>query len=504
MEQAVSHLQTFAETHPEIRAAVHAVLQRLKHLGDENAFLKQKVFGATQSEKIDPRQLMLMLAGLEAPEETEAVPEAEVPPAAPSKPRAKRKSRAMRLPANIEEVREVIIPEEVKADPEAWEHIGSEERTELEVTRPKYTKRVIERRKYVRKASRHLPPVIVPAKPVLIPNSYASVSLLVYVLISKYMDYLPLYRQQQIFLRQGIDISRKTMSDWMMAIGNWLLVIYEEMKAELLQTAYLQVDETPVRYLKPGSGHAPQGYLWTYHAPGVAVVYDWHAGRSSRCVRGMLKGYTGVVQCDGYSAYEAFAKQPEANGIEWLGCWAHARRKFEEAKDDSVYAKWMLRQIQLLYAVESRVETLPPVLREAARASESRMILDRIFRSLKTQMSKHLPKGPTGKAIAYTLSRREDLCRYLAHGECRIDNNGVENAIRPTAIGKKNHLFFGSECAGKQNAVIYSVIETCKKLGVQPADYLTDVLARLPELTNQQARELTPAKWLAARRREAA
>jgi transposase len=220
MEQALSHLQTFAETHPEIRAAVLAVLQGIKLLGDENAFLKQKVFGATQSEKIDPNQLMLMLAGLEAPEEAEAVPEAETPPAAPSKPRAKRKSRAMRLPSNIEEVRVVLIPEEVKADPEAWEHIGSEERTELEVTTPKYTKRVIERRKYVRKASRHLPPVIVPAKPVLIPNSYASVSLLVYVLISKYMDYLPLYRQQQIFRRQGIDISRKTMSDWMMAIGN--------------------------------------------------------------------------------------------------------------------------------------------------------------------------------------------------------------------------------------------------------------------------------------------
>jgi transposase len=504
MEQALCQLQTHAENHPEIRAALAEVFQKLTLLRSEVAFLKQKLFGSTQSEKIDPNQLLLMLTGLETPEAEEAASEPEIPPAAPSKPRAKRKSRAMRLPKDIQEVREVIIPEEVKADPEAWEHIGSEERTELEVVPPQYTRRVIERRKYVRKLARHLPPVIEPAKPVLIPNSYASVSLLVHVLISKYMDYLPLYRQQQIFRRQGIDISRKTMSDWMMAIGNWLLVIYGEMKEELLQNQYLQVDETPIRYLKPGNGHAPQGYLWAYYAPGAAVVYDWHVGRSAGCVKQMLKDYKGVVQCDGYKAYSSFAKAPEAKGIQWLGCWAHARRKFAEAQDDSVYAKWMLRQIQLLYAVESRVEHLPPVLREAARASESRMILERIFRSLKTQLPLHLPKGPTGKAIGYTLPRRENLCRYLTHGECRIDNNGVENAIRPTAIGKKNHLFFGSECAGKQNAVIYSVIETCKKLGINPADYLSDVLARLPELTNHQARELTPAKWLSARRREAA
>jgi hypothetical protein len=167
MEQALSELKAHAETYPEIRAAVLAVLQGVKLLGDENAFLKQKIFGATQSEKIDPNQLLLMLGGLEAPVE-EAGEAHEPPPAATTKPRKKRKSRAMRLPANIEEVREVIIPEEVKADPDAWEHIGSEERTELEVTQPKYTKRVVERRKYVRKASRHLPPVIVPAKPVLI------------------------------------------------------------------------------------------------------------------------------------------------------------------------------------------------------------------------------------------------------------------------------------------------------------------------------------------------
>lgn len=502
MEHDLALLQKHSENHPEIRAVLTAFLQKVQLLEAENAFLKQKLFGATQSERIDPNQLMLMLAGLEASEKAETAPEA--PPAAPSKPRAKRASRASRLPANLEEVREVVIPEEVKADPEAWEHIGSEERTELEVVPPRYFRKVIERRKYVRKLERGLPPVIAPAKPVLIPNSYASVSLLVHVMISKYQDYLPLYRQEQIFRRRGVEISRKTLSDWMMSIGNWLLIIYDEMRNELRRNPYLQVDETPIRYLKPGSGHAPQGYLWTYHAPGVAVVYDWHAGRSSACVKGMLKGYEGVVQCDGYNAYTAFAKCPEAGRIEWLGCWAHARRKFEEAKNDSVYAKWMLRQIQLLYAVEKRLENQPPVLREAARASESQMILKRIFRSLRTQLPRHLPKGPTGRAIAYALPRREELCGYIRHGGCRIDNNGVENAIRPTAIGKKNHLFFGSEEAGKQNAVIYSVIESCKKLGVNPADYLSDVLSRLPTASNHEAREMTPSKWLKSQRREAA
>lgn len=501
MEEILSTLEALSKTHPESREQMLRLQSLVKLMASEIGFLKKKLFGS-KSEQLDPNQMLLLLSGLEA-----AVPEQrqkEEPPPVPAKSPAKRKARALRFPANMEEVREVLIPEVVKANPEEWVYIGSEERTQIEVVPPKYVRKVIERRKYVHLLDKTQPPVIVPAPAELLPNSYASVSLLLQVILGKYLDHLPLYRQQQIFARQGIEISRQTLSDWMMSIGNWLGVIYDEMKEKLRQSQYLQVDETPIRYLKPGNGHAPKGYLWTYHAPALGVVYEWHTGRGSECLWDMLDGYKGVVQCDGFSAYERYAKRKEAKDIDWLGCWAHVRRKFFESKEDSAYASWMLRQIQLLYAVEKKTKDIGPGLRETIRASESNMILDRIFKSMRKQLARHLPKGPTGKAIAYALAREEHLRTYVKYGLAQIDNNGVENAIRPTAIGKKNHLFFGSECAGKQNAVIYSVLESCKKLGVHPGEYLDDVLHQLPKITNQEARELTPAKWLASRRKNAA
>lgn len=299
------------------------------------------------------------------------------------------------------------------------------------------------------------------------------------------------------------------MSGWMWTIADWLTLIYDEMKLEVLETQYLQVDETVIKYLAPGTGRAQQGYLWVYHAPGTGVVFDWHPGRSAACLNSMLDGYNGSIQTDGYRAYQTYNSRRIENGqpaLIMFACWAHARRYFYEAKDESYFSRWMLRQIQLLYQVESRLreKNAGPALREAVRQAESRMILNRINKALKAKLHTHLPKSLTGKAIGYTLHLWKELARYPEDGRVEIDNNLVENAIRPTAIGKKNWLFFGSENAGKQSAILYSILETCRKLNINPYEYLTDVLSRLPHITNQQVRELTPAKWLQAKKKMAA
>ena len=460
------------------------------------AYLLKKLFGS-KSEKLDPNQLELLFAGFE---ESEAIAEGTTENSVEAtRKRKKRPPREERFPVGLEEEFVVIDPPEVVAQPDEYRCIGADELTELVVIPPKFIKRVIQRRKFVRKNAKHLPPIIVPAPKRLIENSFASVGLLIYIIMSKYMDHLPLYRQQKMFKRYGIELSRQTMSDWMWSMGNWLSLIYEEMKQEVLGSGYVQVDETMIRYLKPGAGQAPRGYLWTYHSPGVGVVFDWQTGRSCTCLEQMLDTYRDIkMQCDGYVVYAAY-RNGRANREEIIlfACWAHVRRKFFDAQEDSYFSRWMLEQIGHLYRVEAqlREQGANATLREVHRQSESRLVVERIGKALKRKLVEHLPKSPTGKAIAYALNLWEALEAYLSHGEVEIDNNLVENAIRPTALGKKNWLFFGSAAAGRQSAILYSILETCRKLGIDERDYLQDVLSRLPELSNHQMAEWTPAKW---------
>ena len=504
MEDPAKIIATLKDLHPESAGLLEMLGKIFDIKNREVAGLLQRIYG-TKSEKLDTAQLLMAFADEDL---GVAPPEPEVPDLAP-KPAAtpcKRTPRKERLPEHLPERRTVIDPEEVLENPERYKYIGSEIREKLGYKPPDYWREVIERRKYVLVEDKNLPPVIAPAPPEVIPNSFATVALLVHVIISKVVDHLPLYRQERIFGRHGIILGRKTLCDWMRHAGNWFSVIVEEMKEELRQNHYMQIDETPTKYLKPGAGKAPQGYLWAYHAPGAGVVYEWSTTRNADNLDIMLNGFNGSVQCDGFKAYESYARRAEAMGIEWHGCWAHARRKFHEARNESGFARWMLHQIGLLYAVERRVRGKAPALRAAARASESRMILDRIFRAMRRQLDlgKHLPKSETGKALGYALARREALCAYTANGQVEIDNNLVENAIRPAALGRKNWLFFGAESAGHHAANLLSVVESCRKLEIDVVEYLTDTLERLPSLSQREARELTPAKWLAAKRRRAA
>jgi transposase len=488
-----------------VNARLAAENERLKIenklLGQKIDFLTRKLFGQS-AERLDPRQLQLELQmqGMAAADEPPTPP-----PPAPPAPRSARTPRKDRLPADLPVVIEYLDPPEVLAEPDAYRCIGQEQIEQLDVEPPKFTRRVLVRRRYVRKDDRDAAPVIAPAPPRLIANSFASASLLAEVVLAKYVDHIPLYRQTLRFARSGIEISRQTLSDWMMFVGNWFLLIAARVLDELKATGYLQIDETMIRYLQPGKGRAQQGYLWVYHSPGAGVFFDWHPSRGAKCLERTLAGYTGKMQTDGYAAYIAWLTSiPREERPAHAKCWAHVRREFFEAADDSWFARWMVAQIAHLYGVEKRLRDTGagPGLRVVVRNADSRMTLERIHRMLERHLTKHLPQGPTGKAIAYALGQWEGLLVYLEHGEIEIDNNGVENAIRPTAVGKKNYLFFGAEGAGKQSAAIYTLVGTCRILGVDVRAYLNDVFTRLPGMTRAEAETLTPAQWLAARRKK--
>jgi hypothetical protein len=278
--------------------------------------------------------------------------------------------------------------------------------------------------------------------------------------------------------------------------------ITDVLKIQLRQSPYLQVDETPVRYQDPErSGRCGQGYLWTGLVPDQVVVYEWHASRAAKCLDSFLgEIFAGKLQCDGYSAYPAFAK--DKTGVELFGCWAHARRGFFEAKEQAPsVAGWILKQIGILYRWEERLRQTRagPVTREVFRASHHQMVVARLHRALNKLQPRYLPQSPMGQAIRYALNQWPALERFLEHGEVEIDNNLVENAIRPTAVGKKNWLFFGSEEAGVRSAVIYTLVANCRLHGVEPHAYLKDVLERLPTATSQTVAQLTPLNWKKAR-----
>ena len=296
------------------------------------------------------------------------------------------------------------------------------------------------------------------------------------------------------------------MGRWVEVVADWLKPIYQHMRDEMFAGDYVQADETPVKFLQPGSGKAQQGYLWTYKVPRGDTLFDWHDGRSHRCLESMVPTtFRGVIQCDGYGAYRTFARK-RSDDIELAGCWAHARRKFYdalEAGDSEQRVAWVLRQLQHLYRIEGelRESRAGPRQRQAKRSATSRMILHRLWKALyRFKISRrHLPKSLMGRAIDYALNHQTELSVFIDNGKVEIDNNLVENAIRPTAIGKKNWLFIGAKEAGWRSAVIYSIIESCRSRGINPHAYLKDVLTRLPTMTNWEISGITPKAWAQAK-----
>jgi transposase len=508
-------MQNTSPREAQLTEQLRVALEQIEALRQENKLLKEKVdlllkrlFGA-KSEKLSAEQLSLLLEGLEEPKKEPAscassdALEAELNKVPAREPR-EAKSREARVPQNLPAVEEIIDPQEVKANPEQWRHIGEEVTEQLDYEPARYFRRRLIRRKYVKAQPDGKAPIIAELN-TLQEGSIAAPGLLAHIITSKYCDHLPLYRQEQICeSRFGIHIPRQSMSRWMALAAHWLRPVYDQIRIQVFDKNYVQVDETPVKYLCPGHGKTKQGYLWTCKQPRGDAFFTWSVSRSTATLDQIIPAsFTGHVQCDAYSAYGAFAKSRE--GRVWLvGCLAHARRNFVEAKDNArLHACWVLWQMRNLYRIERRLrqQRAGPNLRQAVRAAEAKPIMNRIYKAI-SQMKerrRHLPESSMGKAIDYALEQWPLLSAYLEDGRLEIDNNLVENAIRPTAIGKKNWMFFGDAEAGEHSAILYTIIECCRRRGIDPFTYLRDALTRLPQMTNHQVGEMLPGAWAKSR-----
>jgi transposase len=481
----------------ESQTALTQARQEITLLRQKLDALARRFFGK-KSEQLNAGQLELLLQLVGAADTTMATPVVEKP-TVPI--RHASKERKPRLTENLPVVEEVLEPEAVKTEPEKWRCIGQEVSEQLDYEPARFLRRRTIRRKYVHREDPDRAPVIAPLPERLLDRSLPAPGLLAHILVSKYCDHLPLYRQEQIYERRhGVHLPRQSLARWVGLAADWLKPIYEQIRTGVMGGGYVQVDETPIRYLKPGFGRTKQGYLWTGSRPKGDVFYRWETSRATACLDNLIPtAFTGTIQSDGYSAYRAFANQ-RGNTIALAGCWAHVRRKFYEATESSPRtAGWLLRQIQHLYHIEAvlREQRTGPRGRAVARAQQSRPVVARLERALVRLKStgRYLPQSLLGTAIDYALSQWPTLQVYLDDGRVEIDNNLVENAIRPTAIGKKNWLFIGDAHAGERSAIIYTVIESCRRRGLDPYAYLRDVLTRLPQMTNRQIADVTPEAW---------
>ena len=326
--------------------------------------------------------------------------------------------------------------------------------------------------------------------------------LLAHVAVSKYGDHLPLHRQEAIFQRQGVELSRQTMADWMRAGADLVSPLFELMKQQVLDSKAIQTDDTPVPVLDPDLPHTRTGRIWTYVGDGEHpyTVYDYTPTRSRDGPEEFLKAFRGYLQADAYSGYDHFYEEPE-RGIEEVACMAHARRKHWEAQSsDLMRSTVMLAYIRLLYDVEreAREQQLKGEARRALRQKKSKPILDDIHTYLERERSQVLPKSPEGEAIAYTLSNWKALIRYCEDGDLEIDNTGAERSLRSVAVGRKNWMFYGSDNGGRTAAVLSSFISTCKRLGLDPFAYLRDIFERIGAHPHSRLAELLPDQWQAA------
>lgn len=324
--------------------------------------------------------------------------------------------------------------------------------------------------------------------------------LLAQVAVSKYGDHLPLNRMESIFQRHGVELSRKTMCDWMAACAELLSPVWERMKEIVLTSKAVQTDDTPVPVLDRELTRTRTGRIWTYVGDrnGPYIVYDYTGNRSREGPEEFLRGYNGYLQADAYAAYDAMFKNPRRSLTE-VACWAHSRRYFFEAQtSDLCRATVMLAYIQLLYEVEREARNATAEQRRELRQAKSRLILEDIKNYLQTEKPKVLPKSPMGEAIDYTLSNWEALLRYTEDGDLEIDNNSAERSLRPIVVGRNNWLFYGSDKGGRTGAVLSTLIASCKRLRIEPFAYLRDLFTRISAHPHQRLDELLPDKWLSA------
>lgn len=340
--------------------------------------------------------------------------------------------------------------------------------------------------------------VIAPLPNMPIAKSYVGASLLSHLMVSKYIDHLPIYRQLQMLTRQKIVLEDNTVNNWFKQGCDLIDPLYHALEKQVFSTKYLGVDETPLKVLdKTKKGTTHQGYYWVYYnTQSRQVLFKYQTGRAAEWPREMLANYKGYLQTDGYTAYNQF---DDVEDIVPLNCWAHARRKFIDAQSfDNVKASEVLTQIQLLYTIEKYCVENNYTADEIKnyRQQHAAPILNTLHQILQTQLTSSLPKSPLGIALQYTLARWDKLNVYIQDGNLRIDNNLVENSIRPVAIGRKNYLFAGNHEAAQRSAMLYSLFATCKLHNVNPIEWLTYVFENINTHKINKIDDLLPQNYL--------
>ena len=345
---------------------------------------------------------------------------------------------------------------------------------------------------------------IAPLLAALIPGSRLGLGLAVFILLSKYDDHLALYTLERIFReRHGMIIPRQQMVQWIEHIAGFLRLIVDRMWKRMKQGDYLQIDETPVRVLDPEvKGKAAKGYLWFFAQPKGDVILVFDQGRSHQVPAEQLRGFQGLFQSDDFSAYETLVKK--LPGVRRAGCAAHARRRFYEAAlEGDRQGIWFIGRFRQLYRIEDEVRDQTPQERQAIRQAQAPTIWAEIKTRAEQLQPVLLPQSSLGKAVRYCLNEYEVLQIYLERPDYQIDNNLCENSIRPSCVGKRRWLFIGHPDAGWRSAVIYSIIQSCRRRSIDPQEYLTDVLGRLPAMKNTEIDCLLPENWQAARAKAA-
>ena len=397
-----------------------------------------------------------------------------------------------KLPEHLPVVEVEIHPE---GDLSEMVCIGREVTEELDLEPARFFIRRYIRYKY---APKNKEGVVIAALPErVIDKGIPGAGLLASILVDKYQDHLPLYRQKQRFAREGIQIASSTIEGWTREALLKLEPLYEQLIFDTKAQGYLQVDESPIKVLdseRKGATH--QGYYWVYHSPlDKTVLFDYQPTRAAVGVKAMLDSFRGYLQTDGYAVYEKYGRKKE---VTHLACWAHARREFERALDnDRARAEKALTLIQLLYATERKAKEdgLEAAAIKELRLQESLPVINELGKWIFEEIKRTLPKSQIGKAMAYAYARWDALSAYLLDGSLQIDNNLVENAIRPLALGRKNYLFAGSHEAAKRAGMIYSFLAICKKHEVNPYQWLKYTLENILSINHKNLKDLYPQNF---------
>ena len=486
----------------ELLAALKEKDLRIGQLSAQLDVLKRRIFGRS-SEKMDPGQLALDLgAWLASQADVASEPSPAAPPASEKETPARKGHGRQRLPAHLHRHRTEYhpAPEDrvCRGCSAELTKIGEETSEQLEYVPASVF--VHEHARILYACPHCQENVVIGTLPVQpIDKGLAGPGLLAHVLTSKYNDHLPLNRLEGIFQRQGVELSRSTLCDWVGASARLLEPLVKEMKAEILASRKIHTDDTTVPVLDKSRESTKTGRLWVYVGDPAHehIVFDYTPDRSRDGPRDFLKGFKGYLQADAYAGYDVVYASQDV--IE-VACWAHARRKFFDAtKTDAVRSRIALAYVRELYEIERRGRTLGEKERRDLRVAEAKPVLDTFKSWLDAEAKKILPKSPIGEAISYAQAQWVALTRYLDDGLLEIDNNRAERALRRVAIGRKNWMFAGSDEGGRRAAIVYSLIASCAALQIDPYVYLRDVLSRLPSTKGADAlRLLTPKAWKAS------